>query len=313
MADIKREKDYLFSFLLGPIFGFVMIFFLLMDSSVSAFEGNNALFLNLGLIKQFEEAREDADVSMILLGNSRLRYGSTFGFDPAALTTLPDGRNMASLQFARNAAEFKTYSEYTDRILLARPDYIVILDMLLTNSRPPDRSPVIKFSKMVYEAWMERWRGMEPQDAWQRARTDRQNSCYAYFTLDFMNNRIETTASRDRHSLDPEENANLALVREFIGKAVDRGIKVIVLHYPMNRSILDRFDVPYHYLDHAGIGYTPAPQDVLPETHDRVIWASYPEPLGPEYYCDFLHFNKKGRDVFSDWFLNVVAQDSRSS
>lgn len=308
MPELIREKDYLFSFLLGPMFAFVIIFYLLMDSAVSAYESNNALFLNLQLVEEFKGAKDDADVSMILLGNSRLRYGADFGFDPSELTTLPDGRKMAALQYANNAAEFGVYGKIADHILLARPDYIVILDMLLTNSRPPGRSPAVKFAKMVYDAWMAKSRGLDPEEAWRSDRVNRQSSCYAYYTLDFMNNRIGSTAKRDRHSLDPEINENLADIRDFIAKAEESGIDVIILHYPVNSDILDRYDVPYHYLNNYGLGYAPEKEAILPQSYESVTWMAYPAKLDKSHYCDFLHFNKKGRAAFSEWFLDEIAR-----
>jgi hypothetical protein len=306
MIEMKREKDYLYAFLLGPIFGAVIIFYLMLDAAVAGLESNNALDLNTQIIEQFDKASQDADISMIMIGNSRLRYAATFGFDPQEIVTLPDGRTMAALQFANNAAEFSYYGGFSDNILLARPDYIVLMDMLLTNLRPPGRGAATKYSKMIYEAWIERRKGMNSEDAWHYDRHHLQLACYAYYTPKFMNDRIAATAARDRHYLDPEVNDNIPAIREFIRKARAMGTKVIILHLPLNTDVLDEYGVPYHYLNAYGLGAKPTKQQMLPELHDDVIWMNYPEKIGRNHYCDFIHLNKAGRAKFTEWFLREI-------
>ncbi len=306
IIEMKREKTYLFSFLLAPVFGAVMILFLMLDAAVSGFASDYAVNLNRGIIERFEEAQQEADVSVVMLGNSRMRYASTFGFDPEDIVDMPDGRKMAVLKFASNAAEFKIYSGVTDMILAAKPDYVVVMDMLLTNMRPPEQSIFLRYSKMVYEAWLEKLKGWDPKEEWTNDRHELELSCYDSYDLRLVNRRIESTAVRDRHSLDPEINSNREIARDFIAKANNYGIKVIIIHLPSNRDVLDEYGVPYYYIDSYGLDHAPDKEELLPALYDQVTWLSYPESEGRSAYCDFLHLNPTGREAFSQWFLEQI-------
>ena len=304
--EIKREKTYLMALVLAPVFAAVIVFYLAIDGAEYAFLSNGAQDLNFGIIEAFEDSSQKADIGVIMLGNSRLRYGNTFGFDPEKPVQLPDGRKMAALKFTLNAAEFKNYETYADAVLMAKPDYIVLLDMLLTNMRPPGRTFFAHYSNMVYQAWLYRFRNLSPEQVWLQNRYDIKMNCYDRYTLSMMNRRIAGTASRDRHSLDPEENENIDLVRGFIRKAIAQGIQVIVLHMPSNTDVLDEYNVPYYYVDSYGLDHRPAPAEMLPDLHDQVTWLSYPAPDDRRSYCDFLHLNETGRQDFDHWFFDTI-------
>lgn len=308
MSDdgVKREKTYLMALILAPVFAAVIVFYLAIDGAEYAFLSNGAQDLNFRIIEDFEAAREQADLGVILLGNSRLRYGNTFGFDPDKRVDLPDGRKMAALKFTLNAAEFKNYETYADAVLMAKPDYIVLQDMLLTNMRPPARTFFAHYSNMVYQAWLYRFRDLTPEQVWENNRYDIKMSCYNRYTISMMNRRIAGTASRDRHNLDPAENGNIDLVRNFVRKAIAQGIGVIVLHMPSNTDVLDEFGVPYYHIDSYGLDHRPAPAEMLPDLHDRVTWLSYPAPDDRQSYCDFLHLNETGRQDFDHWFFKTI-------
>lgn len=309
--NIKYEKDYLWSFLFAPIIAAAMAFYLVMNASVHEMASNNAVTLNLGLIDQFQKTAEHTDISFIMLGNSRVRYAAAYGFDPDKIVTLPDGRTAAALQFAKNAAQFLVYNDLADHILLARPDYIVLMDTLLSNDRPPKESPLVKYARMVVDSTTDLIKGKKPAQIWYEDRNEHEMSCYQSFGLKLMNKRIKTTAERDRHSLDPEVNPNIEPAREFIDRAVKAGIKIVVLHLPPNMDILDQYNVPDYFLNSYGINHRPTPQELLPANYKNVTWLDYPAPHDRNFYCDFVHLNDKGRALSSPWLLGELAELSR--
>ena len=97
-------------------------------------------------------------------------------------------------------------------------------------------------------------------------------------------------------------------MRRFIDLAVKNRIKVIILNIPPNSEVLDQFGVSADTLDFYGLGFHPAPEQLLPDTYKDVTWLNYKHPNGKEDYCDFVHFNETGRNIFSDWLKNQLSR-----
>ena len=301
----REEREYLNSFFIGPVLGLAVIFYLLMTAAIGSNKVNYEFDHNIEIMDTFKDSASKADVSLVILGNSRLRNGVTFGFDPGKLADLPDDRKLAVIQYAENAGIYKHFEYLEGHILDAKPDYLMIVKPVLTNSRAADDLSIY-YARIVYDYIKDIFFKRDAHKAWWNARYLPEERCFDELTPAQMQSRLETTENRDQHSLNPVTNTDLANAREFIRTALSSGIKVILLDIPPNMEVLDHYNVPRHVLDFHGIGYTPSYEELLPELHDRVLWWEYEDTGGKKHFCDFVHFNEPGRELMSQWILEKI-------
>lgn len=297
---LQYEREYLNAFYLAPVFAMVLVFYAVMHSAISGSKISYDFDQNIRIMEEFIEAEKLADLGIVMIGNSRLRNGATFGFDPKELAVLPDGRKLAAIQYTENAAQYLSFEYLEGYILDAHPDYLLIVDSVLTNALAID-DMMIHYARLVMGYITSLFKEEDYHGNWWAVRTGPEKNCYDVYTGRMMKIRIETTAGRDHHDLSPETNRNIANMRKFIKTALDNGIKVIVLNIPPNMEVLEQFGVEPHILDFYGLGFRPKPEQILPDDYRRVIWLDYKHPNGQEDYCDFVHFNEKGRAIFSEW------------
>lgn len=302
------ETDYLFTFLLAPVFTAVLIFTSLIWASADSYNTVADRDQNLALLHRFLEDEKDADVSVIMLGNSRLRHALNFGYDPSGTVRLPDGRMLAALQFSDNASEYRVYEYMESDILLIHPDILVILDTLLSNRSRP-YSWATRYGRMAYDLFENRLNGTARRLKTRAERQDLMKRCYSSFNAVQMNERVKSTAWRDAHSLDMDVNGrNLEGIRRLVDLAVKAGIRVVIVSLPPNMAVLDRYHVPSHVLDFYGLGFQPRHEQLLPDLADKVTWLPYNAPHDSAYYCDFVHLNSQGRAQSEEWFLDNIAR-----
>ena len=127
------ERDYINAFYLAPVFAMVLIFYSVMHSAVGGSVISYDIDQNLVYMDEFKEAKKQADISIVMLGNSRLRNSVEFGFDPKKLVDLPDGRKLAAIQYTENAAKYLSFEYLEGHILSAKPDYLLYVNSILTN------------------------------------------------------------------------------------------------------------------------------------------------------------------------------------
>lgn len=306
-VETVYERDYLFSFMLAAVFAAALIIVAVIWASADSINTVNSTDQNLALLRTFGEVKKETDVSVIMLGNSRMRHAVNFGYNPEEVTKLPDGRTMASLQFSNNASEYRSYDYMESDFLFLHPDVIIILDALLSIQRFP-YPMATAYGRMVVDLFNNRINGLATREKTWEERQDLMPSCFGSYNANSMNERIKTTAFRDAHSLDPKVNErNIVGVRRLIDLAVKAGIKVVIVSLPPNHEILRRYNVPDHILDFYGLGYQPTHEQLLPELHDKVTWLTYPAPDDTAYYCDFVHLNSKGREQSQAWFLKEIS------
>lgn len=300
------ERDYINAFYLAPVFAMVLIFYSVMHSAVGGSVISYDIDQNLVYMDEFKEAKKQADISIVMLGNSRLRNSVEFGFDPKKLVDLPDGRKLAAIQYTENAAKYLSFEYLEGHILSAKPDYLLYVNSILTNVIA-QHNIMVHYARLVMGYLTYNIVDKDEFDHWWEQRTLLAEPCYDEFTHRMMNLRIETTKGRDLHDLDPETNENIAKMRDFIKRATEAGIKVIIIDIPPNMEALNKFNVEPYILDFYGLEHSPTPEELFPDIHDRLIWVNYKHPYGSDHFCDFVHFNDLGRPIFNQWFINLLS------
>jgi hypothetical protein len=300
-----HEEAYLYALALGFALAVIVVVIAVKYSAASRVEDSS--IHDISNVERFAGTSKKADYSIIMLGNSRLRHAIRTGFTPDDYLILENGQKLAVLQYAINGAQFKDFVYMTDDILRAQPDYLLIVDSVISNARSMDNIGAI-LSKIVFEHLTGFLTGRDPQQYWQQERAELVESCYGKYTREMVRARIKTTRERDSHSLDPAVNENVGLVRDFIRQALTQKIKVIILTLPPNLEILEQHKIPVYMLDFYGLGYVPTPEQLLPELHDEVLWWNYVHPFGKENYCDFVHLNEEGQPIFEKWFLGKIQE-----
>lgn len=305
--ELLYEEEYLYALVIGFVLAIAFIFFAERYSAAHSLKVEYIVDQNISYVERFSEADKKADIGIIMLGNSRLRHAIRAGFDPEKYLILDNGRKLAILQYAMNGAQFEDFEYMTDSILQARPDYLLIIDSILSNARSTDQVFTL-FSKIVFSYLEGLVTDRAPQQRWWDERTDLMDVCYEDYTQEMMRIRIDTTKHRDAHSLNSDVNGNIETVRDFIGQAIEQDIKVIVLTLPPNTEVLEQHKVPVHVLDFSGLRYMPTHAQLLPALHNQVMWWDYVHPFGKEHYCDFVHLNEEGRPLFTKWFLDKIQE-----
>jgi hypothetical protein len=301
------EKRYLFSFLISLCLSIVLIFTLILTAAVN---DNKFVYFsekNLEQLSRFSEIKKGSDISLVLLGDSRLRHALREGFEPEKKIRLESGKDVVLLQFAVNAAQYMDFHSMSSDILEAKPDFLFIGRQILSNARASEQKPVI-YSRLVYsylENLIKRPDEISLKKLWKEDRSGLEE-CFDELTVSMMKTRLEATRNRDHHSLNLSENRNLKLLREFLDSALKNGIKVVVYHIYPNNEILEHYGVPLHELDAQGLGFMPEEKELLPNNYDKVRWVQYKPPTDKRYYCDFVHLNHEGRVLFKGWFENVL-------
>lgn len=313
MDHILREKRYFWSFVWALVLAVDLIavtFFMAGQELRQRYVAND---YNQELIESFAAQSKKADVIAILFGNSRLRHAVTFGFSGDDLVWLPEGRTLAALQFAPNAGRFDLFAQITPLVLDLKPDMVIIQDSVISNDKPVVPG-LIKISRLLYNYLFVTPDAVDGRAQWRHDRTAllAEKECLKQFNKEDMDKQMAFDAARDRHNLSAR-NESYAQAREFIAQALAHGIKVAVIAVPPNMEALDRFGVARHEVDFFGLDHVPEQAELLPSTQDKIFWISGPPRLPKGRYCDFVHLNAQGREIFSSWLLEQVSSLSKEA
>lgn len=266
---------------------------------------------NRHLLDLLQEGRGKADLSAVVLGNSRLRNALAVGFDPEIPVTLPDGRRLAVVQYGIDGAGFFNFADMADDIVRLRPDYLVVMPNVLTNRRAAQ--PFFMNRAVTTSLYLDRLlAGQDRKAAWLRDRSYIVSQCYDSFSKTRMDDHLKRLALRDFHSLDPA-NGDYMKALDFLKRARDAGIAVIMLDLEPNMEMLDALGVPPVLVDYPGLGHAPSCGDLLPGLADQVKWVRYYPVEAARHYCDFMHLNDRGRTAFTAWFLALLSRDFRTA
>lgn len=299
----QHEKQLLWSFAAAPLLALLLaaVLYHLASQDLTA-QGRVYEAGNKHLLSLLEHGIEESGISMIVLGNSRLRHALTVGFDPEIPVALPDGRRAAILQFGLDGAGFFNYAGMVDEILALHPDYLVVMPNVLSNRRAAQ--PFFMDKAVTVSMYLNRrFGGMDRKRQWLYERSYLLDDCYEQFAGKRMAQHLQLLAMRDHHDLS-DSNDSLRQARDFLRRAHDAGIKIVMLDLEPNRRLLKEAGVPAHEVDYPGLGYRPAGEDLLPDLHDKIDWLTYYPVEDGSHFCDFMHFNETGRKQFTEWFLS---------
>jgi hypothetical protein len=244
-------------------------------------------------------------VTVVALGNSRLRNALDAGDDPARVWNA-GGRELKILKFANDFADLASYDDLLVDILNARPDVLMIQKPLLTVKGKSQAGLFASLSDMGY-FWLDQaFRRQGAESYWRETRETIIDDCLPSFRPVDFQETAKRLSFHYYHDLDAATNVNVELARVVIEKALEKGTKVIILDVPANVAAAESLNVPRHVLDYNGLGYMPAQDDLLSGLGDKVTWLSYPaQPAGE--YCDFIHLNEEGRKEFTKWFVEELS------
>lgn len=304
-----RETQYFWAFFWAAfIFGF-LLFGSVTAASLPAMRHDYDSEFYQTIVDDFTVAEKETDVSLVMLGNSRLRGATTIGYDVRPAVTLPDGRDMTAVQFAVNSARFYDYRKILEPLLATHPDLIIVQDTLIANAlaAQPDvgattRVMYLHFTKMITGKTIPEIISGERHES-VPCRDDQ-------FDREAMDEYLEFL-ELFRRGLE-DDNPSYTIAQDFIAKAVAQGSKVIVIRIDPNIPFFRKLDVPIHLSEYPGLGYMPTIAQLLPQTHKDVEFRHYGKVKG-DVYCDMIHFNAKGADLFTDWLLREIMKITKQT
>ncbi|HEX5078209.1 MAG TPA: hypothetical protein VFV80_03595 [Geminicoccaceae bacterium] len=246
----------------------------------------------------FARAGERDAPKILLLGNSRLKYG-TLG--EAELGELAAGLGHGRMRFLRlvnNWAVFEDFAGLEPTLLAARPDVLVLQTELLAQERAePARAVLLR----DYAEW-----SMVGRGPWNPGDVDQAELQYGTpCTRESGPKALEERRRWVGRWLRVEpDGASAQLAERFVRRALAQQITVILLQVPRTSAMEEA---------------TVAENRQIQTAVDRLM-AAYPQirllaPAGPSdrRYCDLVHMDETGRRSFSRRLLDALFGLTRSS
>jgi hypothetical protein len=240
----------------------------------------------------FASASRPDELRVVLIGNSRVKYGT---LDEAGLSGLAADLGYGSMRFLRlvnNWAVFEDFAALEDAILAARPHVVVIQTELLAQERA-ERARALLLRD--YAEWLAFGRGLwNPGDV-DQAELQYDTPC-AHETAP---NALRERERRVRRWLRLQpDGASAGLARAFVGRASAQGATVVLLDVPRT-TVMEAAKAA-------------ANSDI--EATASLLIAAQPgvrllEPAGPpdQLYCDLVHMDEDGRRAFSARLVAALA------
>lgn len=305
----KREKGYFESLLWAVVFFLIIVnvaLKIVSDYWDATVEYNSQR--DLQAVHDFADAKQDTDLSIFLIGTSRLRHALNQGFSPTTPVKLPDGRTVTMMTIGVDSASFSSFDHVTEDVLAADPDYLVIERHLLINDSRVggEKMTSTLWVLMAIDGFIDRAivRRVSREEEWEISRKGHYIDCLTDFSKPLLDKTLAYNQERDFYDLEGDEPQ---ATRDFIRRARAQGIKVIIIFFAPHTEELEKYGYPLHYLDVASFDHDPTKEELLPEQSDEVKWWFYwPREEKASQFCDFTHYNDKGRNLSTQWFINRV-------
>lgn len=247
----------------------------------------------------------EAMEKMVVIGNSRMRHAFPGGNEEPTTLALDNGRELAVLQYSFDAAYFDDYQRIADQIIAKKPDYIVIQKNVITNDHIKQPYFLAVTSHMGLYV-VHKIGGLGTIDEWIYQRANMvDDMCFSDFVEKRVKLHTRLMNAKRVHDLSAD-NESYAHARAFIKKALDAGIRVIVISVDSNLRMLEQAGVDRLEIDFHGLPHMPTRQEILPDLYRDVTWLAYQPAHTGEYYCDIIHLNKQGRAKFKSWFIDNI-------
>jgi hypothetical protein len=249
---------------------------------------SEAFFLhNAERLERLAEGTRAGATGVVMLGDSRMRYGT---YDDQRLgDELTDqlGRQVEVARLVNNWGVFDDFTPLIPLIFAAKPRLVILEEALLTKEFAPSQLRVGR----EYLNWRIFGAGPWNPGNLDQAEIQQEMRCNRLIIGDV---EMQKTRANGWISFDPlGDNARRAA--KFVEDAIARGLRVEFLAIPV--TTIGQAELPTYQRD--------ADLDPL------VI----PTRIPDQFFCDLVHMNPQGRDIYATWFTATVGgllQDSGS-
>jgi hypothetical protein len=250
------------------------------------------LEFNQRRVNEFAERRKTEELRVVMLGNSRLKYGTLDEDQLAGLAAESGYGQTRFLRLVNNWAVFEDFASLRDALLAARPHVLVIQLELLAQERAQDARALLL---REYAQWRIFGRG-----PWNPGDVDQAELQYATPCADGQSpEALEERKRRIRRWLRFQpDGPSSRLARAFIAQATAQGTAVVLLAIPRTSTMETAFQSTSDEM-------LAAARRLL--SHHRQI--DLLEPSGPpdRQYCDLVHMAEPARRTFSAWLVGALS------
>lgn len=233
-------------------------------------------------VEQFQEQTAAGAVGVVVMGDSRVRYGTEWQDDLAAELSDHVGHEVAVLRLTYDWATYEDFEPLMPMIFDAQPAMVILQEELRLKNRGYDASEAIKREYLWWKilgsgVWNP---GGNDQDYYQE-----ENTCEAVGVqeLDVRLVRLNRWVNFDADGPAAQKVSRLT------DDLKSRDIELRYLHVPISSDA--RTVLP-------GVEVTGSPIGLAPDiTFDDVN------------YCDYVHMDPVARADYTDWFITAVADE----
>lgn len=240
---------------------------------------------NAARVEQFASRTEAGALGVVMLGDSRMRYGTETDDVLSAALTQQLGTEVAVLRLVNNWAVFEDFEPLTPIIADANPSLVVIQNELRVKNRASTAGSLIKREYLKWRIF-----GSGP---WNPGDLDQTYLQFEMRCEVLLDEDVEARRERVFRWVDFDEaGPNATKVAAFVAD-------------------LERSSAAVRYLT---VPITSAGQTGLPGIEP----VAAPDGLGPDFeitddhFCDIVHMNPEGRELYTDWFVGAVSDELRS-
>ena len=237
--------------------------------------------------KRFESFAEQNETrrKVVFIGDSRMRYALASATDLEGMLSESDGRSTAVIRVTLNRAVWRDFAGIAPLILEARPELVIVDDSL--SSKEP-AAPGRRMLWTEYWTWSLIGRGPWNPGQLDHASLQEEMRCEAFGDAPIAHQRNDGS---DWVWYDPA-GRNARDFKRFVEDAEASGIKVALVSLPVSQTI------PQMPADLRAPEMTPLyPRIALPD----------------DGFCDMIHLNAEGREIFSRALVPLVADLLRES
>jgi len=240
---------------------------------------------NTARVDDFQQATAAGARGVVLMGDSRVRYGTELQADLSSRLTTELGQDVAVLRLSYDWATFEDFEPLMPMILDAEPELILLQEELRLKNRGYDASEAIKREYL--------WWKLLGDDLWNPGGNEQiyyqeEMTCEAVGAQD-----LGVRLNRLARWVDYDEAGDSAKkVQLFIEQLGQAEIDFRYLDVPISTEA--RLVLP-------GVELTQAPLGLSPNvTFDDLN------------YCDEVHMDPVARAAYTDWFITAIAQELSS-
>lgn len=245
---------------------------------------------NLGRIREFSKRAANADLRIVMLGNSRLKYSTPPDVDFSKLLSDASGRHVEVLRLVNNWAVFHDFAELLDPIAALKPDIIVLQLQLLGQER------ALAARSLILQDYVD-WLISGNHQPWNPGDIDQAALQTAVPCVhDFSDAALRDRLARTRQwlSFDPDSPSGRK-ARDWARAEAAGDTKVLILSIPRTPTIKQA----------TGIDFDEKSSDVIDRLLDTqgITFARFDEPLPQDAFCDVVHMDEQGRERLTAWLV----------